>query len=46
MRFLDFEKVREAERLRAKELFGTVEEPTELATQVWTMYLSWTWIPR
>lgn len=34
VRFLDFEKVREAERLRAKELFGTAEEPTELATQV------------
>lgn len=31
IRFLDFQKVKEAERDRAKELFGTFEAPTELA---------------
>lgn len=31
IRFLDFQKVREAERDKAKELFGTCEAPTELA---------------
>ena len=36
MRFLDFSKVRDIERKKAKELFGTVEEPTELANQVRT----------
>lgn len=34
MRFLDYQKVRQAERTKATELFGTVEAPTELATQV------------
>ena len=36
MRFLDFSKVRDIERKKAKELFGTVDEPTELANQVRT----------
>ena len=34
MRFLDYEKVKEAERERGRELFGTEEEPTALATQI------------
>lgn len=34
MRYLDFSKVRDVERKKAKELFGTAEEPTELASQV------------
>lgn len=34
MRFLDYQKVRQAERTKATELFGTAEEPTELATKV------------
>jgi len=34
VRFLDFSKVRDIERKKAKELFGTVEEPTELANQI------------
>jgi hypothetical protein len=34
VRFLDFAKVKESERERARELFGTAEEPTALATQV------------
>jgi hypothetical protein len=36
VRYLDFAKVRDVERKKAKELFGTAEEPTELATQVCT----------
>lgn len=36
VRFLDFTKVRDVERKKAKELFGTAEEPTELASQVCT----------
>ncbi|KAK1771639.1 L domain-like protein [Phialemonium atrogriseum] len=32
VRFLDYEKVKDAERERARELFGTAEEPTELAS--------------
>lgn len=31
MRFLDYAKVKDVERKHAKELFGTVESPTELA---------------
>ncbi|KAI5305211.1 hypothetical protein KEM56_004999 [Ascosphaera pollenicola] len=31
VRFLDYQKVRDAERGRAAELFGTIEEPTDLA---------------
>ena len=34
MRFLDYQKVKDAERKQAGELFGTVEEPTELANKV------------
>lgn len=36
MRFLDYQKVKQAEREKAKELFGTAEEPTELASKVGT----------
>jgi U2 small nuclear ribonucleoprotein A' len=36
VRFLDFEKVKESEREKARELFGTEEEPTALASKVWT----------
>lgn len=31
MRFLDFHRIRDAERQTAKEIFGTLAEPTELA---------------
>lgn len=34
IRFLDFQKVKDAEREHAKELFGTLEEPTELARSI------------
>ncbi|KAK3352947.1 leucine-rich repeat-domain-containing protein [Lasiosphaeria hispida] len=34
VRFLDYQKVKDAEREQAKELFGTVEEPTELASRI------------
>lgn len=34
MRFLDYQKVKEAERERGRELFGTEEEPTALATEI------------
>jgi hypothetical protein len=34
VRFLDFAKVRDVERSKATELFGTVEEPTDLASTV------------
>lgn len=34
MRFLDYQKVKQAEREKARELFGTSEEPTELASKV------------
>ncbi|KAF2703596.1 U2 small nuclear ribonucleoprotein A [Pleomassaria siparia CBS 279.74] len=34
VRFLDFVKVRDAERKKAVELFGTTEEPTALATKI------------
>ena len=34
VRFLDYAKVKEAERKRAEELFGTPEEPTALATEI------------
>ncbi|KAI0888730.1 L domain-like protein [Annulohypoxylon maeteangense] len=34
VRFLDFEKVKDAERKQAAELFGTAEEPTELASKI------------
>ncbi|CAN8102357.1 unnamed protein product [Discula destructiva] len=34
VRFLDYQRVRQAERTRATELFGTAEEPTDLATKI------------
>ncbi|KIW99904.1 uncharacterized protein Z518_10832 [Rhinocladiella mackenziei CBS 650.93] len=34
LRFLDFQRVREAEREKAKELFGTAEAPSELAAKI------------
>ncbi|CEJ80378.1 Putative U2 small nuclear ribonucleoprotein A [[Torrubiella] hemipterigena] len=34
VRFLDYQKVKEAERERGRELFGTAEEPTALATEI------------
>ncbi|KAK3391043.1 leucine-rich repeat-domain-containing protein [Podospora didyma] len=34
VRFLDYQKVKLAERVHATELFGTVQEPTELGKQI------------
>ncbi|KAJ5098290.1 U2 small nuclear ribonucleoprotein A [Penicillium argentinense] len=34
VRFLDYQKVKNVERNKAKELFGTAEEPTPLATKI------------
>jgi len=34
IRFLDFQKVKDVERKEAKELFGTIQEPTELASNI------------
>lgn len=34
MRFLDYTKVKDAEREKGRELFGTDEEPTALAQTV------------
>ncbi|KAJ5980638.1 hypothetical protein N7481_007936 [Penicillium waksmanii] len=34
VRFLDYQKVKDVEREKAKELFGTTEEPTPLATKI------------
>ena len=34
MRFLDYHKVKDAERQKAKELFGTQDAPSDLATKV------------
>ncbi|KAI1734030.1 L domain-like protein [Xylaria scruposa] len=34
VRFLDYVKVKDAERKHAKELFGTAESPTDLATKI------------
>lgn len=34
MRFLDYHKVKDAERHKAKELFGTEDAPSDLATKV------------
>lgn len=34
VRFLDYVKVKDSERLQAKALFGTWDEPTELASKV------------
>ncbi|KAF6835211.1 U2 small nuclear ribonucleoprotein A [Colletotrichum plurivorum] len=34
VRFLDYQKVKEAEREKARELFGTAEEPTAAASEI------------
>ena len=34
MRFLDYRKVKDVEREKAKELFGTAANPTALASKV------------
>lgn len=34
MRFLDYRKVKDVERTRATELFGTQKEPSALASKV------------
>lgn len=34
MRFLDYKKVKDAEREKANELFGTATEPSALASKV------------
>ncbi|KAK4175329.1 leucine-rich repeat-domain-containing protein [Triangularia setosa] len=34
VRFLDYQKVKEVEREKARELFGSAEEPTELALKI------------
>lgn len=34
MRFLDYQKVKDVERKRAVELFGTEKEPSQLAAKV------------
>lgn len=34
MRFLDYQKVKDAEREKAEELFGTIEEPSQLASKL------------
>lgn len=34
IRFLDFQKVKDSERSKAKEIFGTHEAPTELAQNI------------
>jgi U2 small nuclear ribonucleoprotein A' len=34
IRFLDFQKVKDAEREKARELFGTAEAPTDLAKSI------------
>lgn len=39
VRFLDYQKVKQAEREKAAELFGTADEPTELASNVRTISL-------
>jgi len=40
VRFLDYQRVREAERKKAEELFGTHDEPTALASKVHFTHLS------
>jgi len=37
VRFLDFQKVKDAEREKAKQLFGTFEKPTALAQKILTI---------
>ena len=41
VRFLDFTKIRDVERKKAQELFGTADEPTELAKEVRTSSHTW-----
>ena len=43
MRFLDYKKVKDEERKKAKELFGTEEEPTQLAAKVCVFCFRWVW---
>ncbi len=40
MRFLDYRKVKDVERAKAKELFGTTEEPSPLASKARTPKLT------
>lgn len=35
VRFLDYQKVKDAERKKASDLFGTAEKPSALASKVW-----------
>lgn len=35
VRYLDYERVKDAERKSAAKLFGTQEDPTPLAAEVW-----------
>jgi hypothetical protein len=44
VRYLDFAKVRDVERTKAKDLFGTAEEPTELANKVWHLDALGYWV--
>lgn len=39
MRFLDYKKVKDVERERGKELFGSAKEPSELASKVYSQSL-------
>ena len=41
IRFLDFQKVKEAEREKGTELFGTVDAPTELAKNIMAVRSNW-----
>ena len=34
LRFIDFQKVKDVERKQAQDLFGTAEQPTELAAKI------------
>jgi U2 small nuclear ribonucleoprotein A' len=34
VRFLDYQKVKDVERAKAKELFGTVQQPSALASKI------------
>ena len=34
VRYLDYQKVRDAERKKASEMFGTLQDPSDLATQI------------
>jgi hypothetical protein len=43
VRFLDYKKVKDVERQKAAELFGTAAEPTALASKVWFLLLGKNW---